>query len=134
MLGCLVAIARLVEQASAGADDAVAADDPVAARDAGGLGRRKLGGNFDGIGESRLDRVLVNVRLHGAIGYTGSVEHLPPDRAGRGKDEAQSNNLVEKQLYEASPTLGRGSTGDLRSAAQRLFRDSSTGTESIPRL
>jgi hypothetical protein len=65
---------------------------------------------------------------------SGSVEHLAADRAGRGKDQSQKNNLVEKPRRTASAVLGSSSIDDFHAASKLLFNNPSTGTDSIPRL
>jgi hypothetical protein len=59
---------------------------------------------------------------------------LPADRAGRGEDQGQSNNLVEKPRSEASAALGTGSTDDFEEPFRSGFEDSSTGINSVPSL
>src|SRR4029079_5372067 len=104
------------------------------AGDAASLRSRELRRDHRRVAHSRFHFVLVDDGFDRPIRDAGRVEHLPPDRAGRGKDEAQSNNLVEKGPGTASASLGTGSTGDLRSPAQALFEDSSTGKILVPRL
>jgi hypothetical protein len=66
--------------------------------------------------------------------HARGIEHLAPDRTGRGKDQGQSDNLVEKSLREASASMGIHSTGALSGLAVLLFDNSSTGIVSIPSL
>ena len=134
MLGGLLAAPRLVEQATAGAHHAVAADHPVIARDAACLCSSKVRGNCGGVAEPGLDGILVDGGFHRGVHDSSSIKHLAPNCAGRGEDQSQSNNLVEKRGCKANAALGRGSTGELRTARQWLFEDSSTGRKSIPRL
>ena len=134
MLSGFGAIARLAEHAAIDADHAIAADYPIVAVDARRLGGRELRCDFHRIIELLLDGIFINVRLYGFEADARGIEHLPPDGAGRGKDQDQWNNLVEKPRMTASPPLGAVSTADFEGAAQRLFELSSTGTDSIPRL
>jgi len=87
--------------------------------------------NFGRAGQSELELGFIDGGVRRLKRNAGGIEHLPPDRAGRGKDQGQSNNLVEKRMAKASPRLGRSSTGDLPSAPRPPFSDSSTGTISI---
>ena len=116
-------------------DHAVAADHPIVACDAqrlwpppardaisAGVVSRAFTASSS---TSRLDRLIFDARR---------IEHLAADRAGRGKDQGQSNNLVEKRRTNASPTLGTGSTGNFGQPRRIAFEDSSTGTNSIPSL
>ena len=48
-----------------------------------------------------LSAASSTVGLDRLIGDAGGIEHLPADRAGRGEDQGQQNNLVEKQLRRA---------------------------------
>ena len=61
-------------------------------------------------------------------------EHLMADRARGSEDQGQANNLVENAMRYASAALGTGSTGSLSEPREQLFEDSSTGTDSIPKL
>ena len=130
MVGRFFTIPGLAEQPTAATDDAVAADHP-AARNAERLCLRKALRNFRRAGQSELQLGLVDIRSRRVIRNPSGIEYLPPDRAGRGKDQGQSNNVVENRRGKATARLGRGSTGDLRSAPQPPFNDSSTGTISI---
>ena len=137
MLGRFVAASRFVEQAPVDADHAVAADDPIvrscplAAKAFAAASSAAMAG----ASESPLDRVLVEIGLHGSKSTPGRLEHLPADRAGGSENQGHDDNLVEKDGAEPSAEMGTRSIGELvRQLAHRTFDDSSTGTESIPSL
>ncbi len=131
--GGLGPIGGLVEQPPIDADHAVAADHPLAG-DAARLGGSELAGNLAGIGVERLDRGLVDVRLHRSIVDPGGIEHVPADRAGRSENQGQKNNLVEKPLDGTSADMGAGSIGGFCDTAAAPFDDSSPGMNFIPSL
>ena len=129
-------VARLVEQAPIDADDAVAADHPIAgrrlprapspprARCAISPAIRKLGfdaaSSTSGGTASMLD--------------PGGVEHLAPDGAGGSENQGQSNNLVEKRLRDLARTWGRAQPRDHPTARHSRSRIHPRGRNSIPRL
>ena len=133
MIGGFAAIPRLAEQAIFDADDAVTADHPRTG-DADRLRDRQLLGDPRGIGQSKLELFLVHLRPLRLVLDAGGIEHLSADRAGRGKDKGQPNNLVEKRRRNASPLLGTISTGEFGNAPHTSFEDLSTGTKIIPSL
>jgi len=133
VLGRISAIAGLGEVATLRGDDTVASDHPAAGH-AQGFRACEPKRNLAWIRKPKPQLVLIDVRLDGLIVYAGSIEHVPADRAGRGKDQAQRNNLVEKLRTKGSAALGSASTGNFTSPRGSLFEDSSTGTKTIPKL
>src|SRR5947209_789121 len=112
MFGGFVALARLVEQAALDAYHAVRADHPCLRRslaDAQRLRLRQLAGQRQRILVLGLDGVLIDRGADRLMFDSGGAQHLPPDCAGRGKDQGQTNNLVEKPRRTASAGLGTGS-------------------------
>src|SRR5437763_3336669 len=135
VLGRHVAVDRLVEQATVDRNGAVAADYPIlAAADAERFGGGELRCNLNRIAEPRLQYILVDVRSDRLMQDASGVEHLPSDRTGRGKDQGQKNNLVEKDRTAASPRLGTVSTAHFQTSPVGRSDDPSTGTESAPSL
>jgi hypothetical protein len=82
----------------------------------------------------QLERLLIDFRRDRAVLDPGSLEHLMTDRTGRGEDQWQLNNLVEK--WPRNATANRGTVSIELSSEVRVagFEDSSTGTNSIPKL
>src|SRR6185295_664259 len=134
MLGRLVAVARLVEQAASDLDHAVAPDDPAGRMDAGRLGGCELRRDRRGVAQPGLDQSLIDLGLHRLIIDARKVEHLAANGAGRSENQGQQNNLVEKGAPTTSAALGTRPTRVPFHSRRALSKDSSTGTESIPSL
>ena len=81
-----------------------------------------------------FDRGFVDGRRDGIMLHPRGAKHRAADRAGRREDQSQSDNLVDKELRDASADLGAHSIGGLFDPVRALFEDSSTGTVSIPSL
>jgi len=81
-----------------------------------------------------FDRAFVDRRRDRIMLDTGCAQHLPANGAGRGEDQGQADNLVEKRWRRRSANMGMHSIGTLFGAALRLFEHSSTGANFIPSL
>ena len=114
MVGGVLERGRFVKASAVDADDAVAADHPIVRMVRAHIQRlalRELRGDRHRIAGPGLERALVDVRSDGAMFDARRLQHLPPDCAGRGEDQGQSNNLVDKDRRKASASMGAHSTG-----------------------